>query len=358
MGAMNRKLVGCATAFAAVALAAFGLSCAKSAGTSAPGASPEAHAMAKAMGRGVNFGGVFEPPTEGAWGLKLQDEFFDKVVEAGFQNVRLPVRWSNHAALTPDATLDEVFARRLDHVIDELLKRKLIVIVNQHHYNQFDGDKVSAGEAEVDPAVVEQRFLNLWKQIAQRYRDKPAQLVFELYNEPHGSRAKRWNELAAQALALVRQSNPTRIVMIGSSPWNSPGALKFLRLPNDPNLIVTIHHYEPDEFTHQGAAWMAGSQAWLGQTCCSPAQQAKMRDPLDFAARWSAEHGYPVHIGEFGAYGKADMASRVIYTRFVREEMEKRGFSWSYWEFAAGFGIYDPTAQAWRTPLKNALLGP
>jgi endoglucanase len=40
----------------------------------------------------------------------------------------------------------------------------------------------------------------------------------------------------------------------------------------------------------------------------------------------------------------------------VRSEIEKRGFSWAYWEFGAGFGIYDREEKAWREGLLNALL--
>ena len=32
----------------------------------------------------------------------------------------------------------------------------------------------------------------------------------------------------------------------------------------DPNLIVTIHNYEPFHFTHQGAGWVEGGSDWLG----------------------------------------------------------------------------------------------
>lgn len=51
------------------------------------------------------------------------------------------------------------------------------------------------------------------------------------------------------------------------------------------------------------------------------------------------------------------MASRVRWTRAVREAAEERGFGWGYWEFGAGFGAYDPVAEAWRPELLAALLG-
>jgi endoglucanase len=63
-------------------------------------------------------------------------------------------------------------------------------------------------------------------------------------------------------------------------------------------------------------------------------------------------------MSEFGAYDKADMDSRVRWTAFMREQAEERGFSWSYWEFGAGFGVYDRSAQKWNQELLEALVPP
>jgi len=324
----------------------------------APGASPEAFAMARALGRGINFGNIFDAPSEGAWGLRLDDDLVAKTAEAGFTHVRLPVRWSNHATPGGDATIDDAFFQRVDHAVDALLARGLVVVLDMHHYRQLDGDALDPGEMPVAAGLHALRFLNMWKQIAQRYSDRGPKLVFELYNEPHGAQTASWNELAARGLAVVRRSNPKRLVVIGPTQWNSANALSALVLPNDANLIVTVHNYEPFHFTHQGAEWSSGAAAWLGTPCCDATQLAQMRAPLDTAAAWSARNRYPIYLGEFGAYGKAEMGARVTYTRRMRDEAERRGFSWAYWELASGFGAYDPVARAWRAPLKDALLGP
>jgi endoglucanase len=63
-----------------------------------------------------------------------------------------------------------------------------------------------------------------------------------------------------------------------------------------------------------------------------------------------------VLLSEFGAYEKADMASRTRWTSFVARTAESRGMAWAYWEFASTFGAYDPTADAYRPDLLNALL--
>jgi endoglucanase len=50
------------------------------------------------------------------------------------------------------------------------------------------------------------------------------------------------------------------------------------------------------------------------------------------------------------------MESRARWTATVRAAAEARGFAWAYWEFGAGFGIYDRDAETWRVPLLTALM--
>ena len=322
-----------------------------------PGASVSARATAAAIGRGVNFGNMFEAPTEGAWGLTVTDDFIDKATGAGFASVRLPVRWSNHAGAQAPFTIDAAFMARVASVVDKLLAKNVVVVLNMHHYRQLDGDPLDAGESAVAGGVVDVRFVMLWDQIATYFQGRGPRLVFELYNEPHGRmNGEPWNVLAARALRVVRRTNPDRIVVIGPTSWNSASDLRLLKMPNDANLIATVHNYNPFRFTHQGAEWVTPVLP-TGVTCCSAAQAAEMTAPLDVAKSWSAATRYPVFVGEFGAYSKADSASRVDFDRTMRQAMESRGMSWAYWEFASGFGVYDPTTRTFHQGLLDSLLG-
>jgi endoglucanase len=82
-----------------------------------------------------------------------------------------------------------------------------------------------------------------------------------------------------------------------------------------------------------------------------------MTAPLDVARAWSTTTRYPIFVGEFGAYSKADEASRIAFDRKMRQAMEQRGMTWAYWEFASGFGVYDPTTLGFRQGLLDSLLG-
>jgi endoglucanase len=229
-------------------------------------------------------------------------------------------------------------------------------VLNMHHYRQLDGDPLDAGESAVAGGVVDVRFVMLWDQIATYFQGRGPRLVFELYNEPHGRmNGEPWNVLAARALKVVRKSNPDRIVVIGPTSWNSAGDLRLLKMPNDANLIATVHNYNPFKFTHQGAEWVTPVMP-TGVTCCSAAQEAEMTAPLDVANAWSTATRYPVFVGEFGAYSKADSTSRFDFDRKMRQAMESRGMSWDYWEFASGFGVYDPTTLTFRQGLLDSLL--
>lgn len=324
----------------------------------ATGASAKAKALAASLGTGINFGDMLDAPKEGAWGLKVEDDFIGLVGAKGFsRHVRLPVRWSNHASADATAIIDPEFFKRVDYVVDRLLAGGSTVMLNMHHYRQLDGDPLDPGEFKVEPAVVRIRFLAMWDQIAQRYAGYSDRLIFEVYNEPHGAQEATWNDLLSRAVRVIRKSNPQRALVVGPTMWNSANALERLVLPNDPNLILTVHHYEPFDFTHQGAPWVQPVKP-LGVDCCDVSQTALITGLLDTAATQAVRLGYPVFVGEFGAYSAAPEAAKLRYLRLMREAMAARGMPWYYWELAANFGVYDPVARAFRASIKKALFEP
>jgi endoglucanase len=303
----------------------------------------------KHLGRGINLGNALEAPNEGEWGVTLKEEYFKIIKEAGFDSVRIPICWSAHALKEPPYTIDSAFFDRVDWAIANALKNDLYVILNMHNYL----------ELTKDPAGHSERFIALWEQITEHYKDYPDSVLFEPLNEPTDKLSRLWNETFKKALATIRKSNPDRTVVIGPAEGNIINLLWKLDIPKeDRNIIVTIHYYAPLEFTHQGAEWVGEkSKSWLGTKWMGTEEEKKaITKAFDKAAEWAKKHKRPIYLGEFGAYEKADMDSRTRWTAFVAKSAVKRGFSFSYWEFCSGFGAYDPQKNAWREPLLKALI--
>jgi endoglucanase len=308
----------------------------------------EAFAYNRALGRGINLGNALDAPAEGAWGVRLKEHYFQAIRDAGFDSVRIPIRWSAHAQSVLPYAIDATFFERVDWAIDQALSRHLAVVINVHHYLEMDSD----------PGAHAPRLVALWRQIAARYRDRPPSLSFELFNEPGDQFTdERWQEVFPVLLEVIRASDPDRMVIVGPAHQNSLDHLSSLQLPaNDRRIIATFHYYAPLQFTHQGADWVANSISWQGTKWGTALDQAKLREDFDKAADWARAKGRPLYLGEFGAIGQADMNSRVLWTTTVAREAEQRNFSWAYWEFCSNFGAYDPATDTWRQPLLQALL--
>jgi endoglucanase len=298
---------------------------------------------------GVNLGNMLEAPKEGDWGETIHEDYFPTIKQAGFTLIRVPIRWAAHVGPAPDYTIDPAFLSRVDWVVAQAEKNNLQAILDYHNDDAL----------MKDPDANEDRFVTIWKQIAEHYQSAPSSIAFELLNEPNGKLdAPRWNDLLAKTLAVVRVTNPTRIVVVGPASWNGIWMLPKLVLPDgDRNLLVTVHFYDPMTFTHQGASWIEGSDKWLGNTWQgTDAEKLAVTQAFDKAAAWSSAHQRPMYLGEFGAFSKGDMDSRARWTAFVARTAESHGFPWTYWEFCSGFGVYDPQAHAWRQPLLDALI--
>ena len=237
-----------------------------------------------------------------------------------------------------------------------------------------------------EPEIYLNKLIAIWKQLGEHYKNAPANVGFELLNEPKDAATTMvMNEVQKKLIAEIRNTNPHRVLFVAPGRWNSIKQLPLLNLPADDNLIVTVHDYEPFYFTHQGAPWAgpevgatgikfpgpastavtppdnlpAAPRAWLQRYNSSPAATSPCRyetiqADLQFAAEWSRYYGRPIHLGEFGAVIQADAVSRGNYYRTFREVAEKEGLGWANWDWKAGFAYWDDEQNQPREEMRKA----
>jgi endoglucanase len=299
------------------------------------------------LGRGVNILGYdnafWKDRTKG----RFKESYFKMIKDAGFTSVR--VNLYPFSFMDNEHKLNPAWLKTLDWVVEKGLKADLMVILDLHEFTAMADD----------PEAKKDMFLSFWKQVAPRYKDKPGNVVFEILNEPNQKlTVDMWNNFLAEAMGIIRQSNPYRTVIIGPGNWNGIESLPTLILPeNDRNIIVTVHFYHPMRFTHQGAPWAREYKNLSGITWTgTEAEKEEVESKLKVAADWSVQNKRPILLGEFGAYDKGDMDSRARYTAFVARTAEKFNFCWAYWQFDSDFIVYNIDKEAWVKPILNALM--
>jgi endoglucanase len=297
------------------------------------------------MRRGVNIIG-YDPLWKDFAAARFHERHFQVIHQAGFQTVRVNLQAFDH--MDAQDRLDPVWLKTLDWVVKNALANDLTVILDEHDYT-FCGEHAD---------VCRTKLLAFWQQVAEIYKDAPPSVIFEILNEPNGElTAERWNALMKEALAVIRQTNPVRNVVIGPALWNGIHALDKLELPEDDrHIIVTVHYYLPMAFTHQGASWSKQTAHLSGVTWGSDAEKQRVVDDFAGVQRWSKEHKRPILLGEFGAYDKGPMDSRVLYTSWVARTAESLGWAWTYWQFDSDFIVWDMAKDGWVEPIRKALI--
>ncbi|MEQ7874494.1 glycoside hydrolase family 5 protein [Sphingomonas sp. ASV193] len=307
-----------------------------------------AAAAPASFSRGVNVLG-YDPYWDEGGTPRFQWRHFAAIRRAGFDHVRVNLQAFRHMDAKGQLSAD--WLRKLDRVVAEARKAGLSVILDEHDFNRCSDD-IEQCRAQLT---------SFWAQVAPRYRRQPASVAFELLNEPHDKlNGEPWNALLADALAVVRKTNPTRTVIVGPTHWNSLADLDLLRLPErDRHLMVTFHYYEPFRFTHQGAGW-TDLKTLRGVTWGSAEDRAVVSRDFDKVAAWAKAHGRSIYLGEFGAYDGSGTPTdlRVAYTATVARAAEAHRFGWAYWQFDGDFIVWDMKQDGWVVPIRDALLPP
>jgi endoglucanase len=300
------------------------------------------------MRRGVNLGNALEAPNEGDWGYRIELAHLDAIRDAGFDGVRLPVRFDAHAGSTPPYAFGGDFLRRIDEIVEHALGLGLKVQIDMHHYERLISE----------PARQRDRFLGMWSVIAHHFSGAPAGLMLEPFNEPNGPNwgSSALMDLQRDVVALIRdRGGADRPIVLGPGNWQNIDALRDWRPPEGENIAVSVHYYEPHAFTHQNAEWLGADAPNFGRVWGTDADRAAARAHLEQAAEWGARRGYAMQLGEFGVNRALPVQQRAAWTRAVRELCEANGMAWCVWDFAGAFPIWDRETGAVIPLMRDAL---
>ena len=297
------------------------------------------------LGIGWNLGNHFDAYNNGvagetAWGNpKATQATMNKVKAAGFSTVRIPVTWLGHIGAAPDYKIDEKWLSRIAEVVGYAEAAGLNAIVNMHHDGADSKNWLDIKTAAKDPAVHQQildQVSAMWRQIADKFKDKGDFLIFEAFNEIHdggwgwgenrndGGKQyqclNEWNQAFVDAVRASGGENANRILGIPAYCTNVDIAVQTFVMPEDVvegRLIMAVHCYDPYDYT------LPATKSEWGHTAdeskkVSGNNEADLKRVFEKIYNNFIKKGIPVYMGEFGCVNRATEREQAFQQYYLK----------------------------------------
>jgi endoglucanase len=325
---------------------------------------------------GWNLGNAFDAGTYGSWTRRIDKDFLPKIKEAGFSMVRIPVTWNSNIGDAPDYTINAAMFDELVQVVDWAYDAGLVTIINIHHDGSQRGTSVSGGgwlsivrlkQNQADRDAITEKFIKVWEQIADKFKDYGDWLVFEPFNELHNG-GWGWGDIAEVEYEIINDLNQKFTNTIRAAAGKNTERFLVVQplcakphqaiaetfvLPTDSaagKQIVSMHYYDPEGFALRGDLY---SYSWG-----SEGDRTRLSSDFESYANKFTKKGIPVILGESGAtyQNRSDTAERLtaaacrlVYMEYMCQEAKKNGIVPVYWDngtiwassVGENFGLWD-----------------
>ena len=280
------------------------------------------------LGRGVNVEG------------NIKEQVLADFAATGGNLVRLQGAFAPLRDMTPPYSINQHSFLMLERQLDWCKKYKLNCVIDPH---KIPG--LGAPRRPYDPMWSDKRYgdmaVELWSEIAAQCASRGDEVAgYDLMNEPalpldarKGSPSD-WNALVARIIAAIRAKDKTRPIIIeapvemqlghGIIVTRASAFRSYFPAPPDPNVIYSLHFYEPQAFTFTPDGWnypgvIKGKQ-WNASTI------AQYFAPV---AAFQNRYHVQIYLGEFGcARWGGDACNRWI--KDVIDYAEAHHWSWTY----------------------------
>lgn len=263
----------------------------------------------------------------------IRDEDFATLKKLGFNCVRLPFNYR---------LLEEAggFAY-LKESVERIGRHGLSVILDMHAVpgsQNSDWHSDSAGSALFwEREECRRKFWDLWKHLAEQLKDQKWIAGYDIMNEAVTDNAGLLREVYQQAIKIIRGTGDRHTIFLEGNKWGREvDCLEGIR---GENLAISIHFYEPVEFTFNWQPDTVYPGEAAGARWDKQELKKRMKKYADFAQRL----GLPVYAGEFGVASRCSHCGEEF--RWVDDLIsvfEEFGFHWTYWTYKSVRGMDVP----------------
>lgn len=263
----------------------------------------------------------------------VASEDIQQIKKLGFNCVRLPF---NYRLLEEP----EGF-KYLEQVVKLFAQNNLYIILDMHavpgsQNDQWHSD--SRGKALFwKRKECQKKYFALWKKLAETFKDEEWIAGYDIMNEPVTKNVGLLNRIFQQTIDAIRSVSDRHIIFLEGNNWGMD--VDFLKNIKGNNLALSVHYYQPVEFTLN----LLPDTKYPGNVWGKKWNKGEIRKILKKYADFAKILKIPLFIGEFG------VASRCIYggqefkwVEDVLDLFEKFEFHWTYWTYKSVEGMKLP----------------
>lgn len=231
------------------------------------------------------------------------------IKQTGMNSIRLPFHYKSfteedYMGLKSN---QDGFAR-IDSVIKWCKEEGLYIILDMHDApGGQTGDNIDDSYGYpwlFESEESQQLFCEIWKKIANRYKDEPAILGYDLLNEPIATHFNNKEEINKhlvpvykKGIEAIRSVDKNHIILLGGAQWNSNFTM-FDEKAIDIKMMYTCHRYWCDTL------------------------QTNLQDFVDFRTKVNL----PLYMGETGE-------NTDEWVGAFRRLMERNNMGWHFWPY-------------------------
>ncbi len=225
----------------------------------------------------------------------------------GCNSIRIPF---NYRLFTNETYLSDTDAGRgfklLDRVIGWCRKENLYIILDMHCApGGQTGDNIDDGDGYpflYTSEASRKLTIDIWHKIAERYKNEPMVMGYDLLNEPiaHYFKVDEINPylepLYKEITASIRMVDKNHLVFLGGAQWDSN--FKVFGKPFDDKAVYQFHKY------------------WTATT------KDVIQDYIDFRDKYNV----PIYCGETGE-------NKDEWVKNFKNTLEQNNIGWHYWPY-------------------------
>ncbi len=266
---------------------------------------------------------------------RLLDVFFadadaDFLARLGLNSVRIPVNYRHFEDDGRPFTIrDEGFAH-LDRAISLLASRGIYTVVDlhavpgsqNHHWHSDNATHVAAfwGQRQFQDRVV-----NLWEAIADRYKDEVWVAGYNPMNEPADESREVIGPFYDRLFAAIRTVDPAHVLFVDGNTYSTE--FDVFADPHE-NTVYTCHDYV--------AAGLGQGGDYPGETDGVHFDRDAVEEKFLQRTEYCRATGTPIWVGEFGPIYTGDAARDAQRYQILLDQLEiyrRHNAGWAIWMY-------------------------